>query len=183
MNFKTCDEKELWEYVASFLSQKGIRNILVGGAVAAIYSKGGYSSGDLDIVIDSYTLPKKKLSNAMAEIGFANKGKFWVHPDCGHLYVEFLQPPLAIGDEYSITPVSSEHEGTDIYMLSPEDCVKDRLASYIYFKARECFDQAVLVARAEKIDLSVVEKWCRKEGGEAVQAYADLCEKLELLDK
>lgn len=52
---------------------------------------------------------------------------------------------------------------TSIYILSPTDCVKDRLAGYIHWKARECLDQAVLVASVNAIDMDAVKQWCIKE--------------------
>jgi len=68
INFKTCSEKELWEYVAVHLKNRGIETVLVGGAVVSIYSNGAYQSGDLDFVKTSMFVTK--LEDAMAEIGF-----------------------------------------------------------------------------------------------------------------
>ena len=68
INFKTCSEKELWEYVAVHLKRNGIDTILVGGAVVSIYSKGAYHSGDLDFVKASIFVTK--LEDTMNEIGF-----------------------------------------------------------------------------------------------------------------
>ncbi|MDR1144967.1 MAG: hypothetical protein LBK71_02380 [Verrucomicrobiales bacterium] len=45
-DWKSCDENELWRYVAWHLSMRGIDSVLVGGSVAAIYSEGAYRSGD-----------------------------------------------------------------------------------------------------------------------------------------
>lgn len=47
-SWKTCDENELWRYVAWHLEGEGISCVLVGGAVVSIYSKGSYRSGDLN---------------------------------------------------------------------------------------------------------------------------------------
>lgn len=51
-------------------------------------------------------------------------------------------------------------------LLSPTDCVKDRLAAYYHWNDRQCLQQAVWVARARKIDWDEVERWSRKEGEE-----------------
>ena len=40
INYSSCTEKELWEHVAVELANTGLKNVLVGGAVAAIYSDG-----------------------------------------------------------------------------------------------------------------------------------------------
>ncbi len=75
-------------------------------------------------------------------------------------------PPLGIGEDNSIEPDEVNVDGTIIKILSPTDCVKDRLASYIHFKAPEGLDQAVLVAKNQTVNLSSVKKWCKGEGAE-----------------
>ena len=70
INYSSCTEKELWEHVAVELANTGLKNVLVGGAVAAIYSDGIYKSGDLDFVIDSYRPTKDKIVLAMKQLDF-----------------------------------------------------------------------------------------------------------------
>jgi hypothetical protein len=178
MDFKNCSELELWEYVCTRLKNDGINTVLVGGAVAAIYSKGAYKSGDLDIVINSVIIDDKKVAQSMANLGFAKSGRHWIHPDCKHLYIEFIRPPIAIGDDYRITPVKRMVDNKEISILSPEDCVRDRLSSYVYFKAAECFDQAVMVAKEQKIDINKIQEWAKNEGKEMVEAIRKLMERV-----
>lgn len=162
INLKTCSEKELWEYVAVHLKKKGIDTVLVGGAVVSIYSNGAYHSGDLDFVKTSILVTK--LDETMDELGFKKHGRHFVHPNCKHLFVEFPGgPPLGIGEDNAIIPDEVEVAGTVIKILSPTDCVKDRLASYIYFKAAEGLDQAVLVAKNQEVNLTSIKKWCKGE--------------------
>lgn len=54
-------------------------------------------------------------------------------------------------------------EGTKIKILSPTDCVRDRLAGYMYFKSRDNFDQAVLVALKHPVSMIKIKKWCESE--------------------
>jgi hypothetical protein len=160
IDLRTCSEKELWEYVAVHLKKRGIDTILVGGAVVSIYSNGAYRSGDLDFVRASMFVTK--LEESLSEIGFKKHGRHYVHPDCKHLFVEFPGgPPLGIGNDNSIVPDEVSVNGTVIKILSPTDCVKDRLASYIHFKAPEGLDQAVLVAKNQDVNLVSIKKWCR----------------------
>jgi hypothetical protein len=49
-------------------------------------------------------------------------------------------------------------------MLSPTDCVKDRLAAFYHWNDRQALEQAVLVAKAQKINLSDIRRWSKKEG-------------------
>lgn len=176
INLQTCSEKELWEYVAVHLKNKGIDTILVGGAVVSIYSKGAYHSGDLDFVKVSMFVTK--LDETMKEIGFKKKGRHYIHPKCKHLFVEFPGgPPLGIGEDNRIVPDEVEVSGTIIKILSPTDCVKDRLASYIHFKAPEGLDQAVLVAKNQEVNLTSIKKWCKMERAE--WAFEELLKKLK----
>ena len=162
IDFKTCSEKELWHYVAVHLKRKGIDTVLVGGAVVSIYSDGAYRSGDLDLVKTSLFVTK--LEEAMNELNFKREGRHYIHKDCQHLFVEFPGgPPLGIGDDNEIAPDSLSVDGVIIKILSPTDCVKDRLASYIYFKTRDALDQALLVAKMQPIKFHDVKKWCLGE--------------------
>ena len=161
IDFNNCNEEELWKYVATHLKSKGIDTVLVGGAVVSIYTKGAFESGDLDLILTDYFI--KNLPQVMKEIGFLRKGRHYVHPDCSHLYVEFPSGPVEIGDDSKIVPDELEVEGKKIKILSPTDCVKDRLATYIYFKDRVGIEQAALVSKSHLVNLEEVKRWCEKE--------------------
>lgn len=151
--------------------------MLVGGAVAAIYSNGLYRSGDLDFV--KLSLFTEGLDKAMLEIGFQKMDvRRFKHPECDHILVEFPgSMTVGIGEDYDIKPKEVNFEGTIIKIYTPTDCVKDRLASYIYYKHEESLTQAVLVAQAQEISLPAVKKWCKGEGAE--WAFDDLVKKLK----
>lgn len=179
-DFKTCSEGDLWRYVAWHLEGAGIRSTLVGGAVVSIYTEGLYRSGDLDMVPDRRD--RTEIHTVLAQIGFLpDKSRYFKHPECDHLYLEFPNGPVELGDEFPITPDEIQVEGRTLRILSPTDCVKDRLAAYIHWKTRTGFNQAVLVCRRQKdrVDLAKVAAWCKAEGGTA--AYEELTQKLSEL--
>jgi len=120
MNWATCTEMELWLHVGAHLKKYSIDTTLVGGAVVAIYSEGAYKSDDLDIVIDNFYYDKSKLSEAMSELGFVQKGRHWMHPDCKHLFIEFVLPPVSIGNNHQIVPRVVHHENVELRIFSPE---------------------------------------------------------------
>ncbi|WP_408095619.1 nucleotidyltransferase [Peredibacter sp. HCB2-198] len=167
IDFKTCTEEELWKYVAGHLKDRGIDTVLVGGAVVSIYTEGAYESGDLDLILTNYFVTN--LPEIMAEIGFIrDKRRHFIHPECKHLYIEFPKGPLEIGDDIHIQPDETTVGGTTIKILSPTDCVKDRLATYIHFKDRVGIEQALMVARKHPVNLSSIEKWCEKENAKNI---------------
>jgi hypothetical protein len=176
-DWKHCTEEELWHYVAWHLEGEGIRSVLVGGAVVAIYTEGLYRSGDLDLVPDD--AGRMKLVEVLSRIGFeVSRSRYFKHPACPHFFLEFPRGPVELGEQFPVVPAEIEVEGRPLRLLSPTDSVKDRLAGYIHWSSRANFDQAVLICRRQeqRVDLDAVREWCAGEGGEA--AFEELIRKL-----
>ena len=116
-----------------------------GIAVLAIHSEGLYRSGDLDMVLDRHR--RSDVTAALKEIGFVpGKSRYFKHPECEHLYLEFPPGPVELGEEHPVFPPAEiPVEERILHSLSPTDCVKDRLAAYIYWQVQANFRQAVLV--------------------------------------
>lgn len=166
IDFSICNEEELWKYVALHLKSENIDTVLVGGAVVSIYTEGAYESGDIDLILTKLFV--NNLTSAMRKIGFEKRGRHFIHPECNHLFIEFPRGPLEIGDDFNIIPDEVEIEGKTIKILSPTDCVKDRLATYIHFKDRVGIEQALLVAKIHPVKLEAIKKWCEQEKAEDV---------------
>lgn len=49
-------------------------------------------------------------------------------------------------------------------VISATDCVKDRLAAYYHWGDKQSLHQAVLVVKANTVDIKEIEKWSQKEG-------------------
>lgn len=176
-NWIHCTEAELWQYVAWHLEGEGIRSVLVGGAVVAIYTEGLYRSGDLDMVPEE--IGRQRLEEVLASIGFQpTKSRYFKHSSCPHLFLEFPRGPVEIGEQFPVVPDEIEVEGRVLRLLSPTDSVKDRLSGYIHWKSRANFDQALLICRRQRgrVDLESVRAWCEEEGGFA--AFEELFSKL-----
>ncbi|PJZ29115.1 hypothetical protein [Leptospira kmetyi] len=170
--WETVNEEELWKYVGWHLANKGIHSVLVGGAVVSIYSRGAYRSGDIDLV-EPIISKGKEIKFVMEGIGFRKVSRHYVHPKCKQLFIEFVSGPVSIGEDTQIVPVEKEYEGKILKIFSPTDCIKDRLSSYIHFKARECLDQALMVAKNQRFDLRQVEEWCIREGEIGQSAFKE----------
>jgi len=172
-----CAEEQLWRHVASHLERRGNPVVLVGGAVVVVYWAGAYRSGDLDLVRQEI-FGSGDLDAVMSEIGFKRHGRHYEHLECAHLYVDFVAGPLGVGGDSRIIPDETAGAGVMIKLLSPTDCVRARLATYIHSHARtharECLDRAVLVAGARTIDRDLVRRWCDGEDPRGPAAYADL---------
>ena len=51
-------------------------------------------------------------------------------------------------------------------MLTPTDCVKDRLAAFYHWDDHQSLDQAVWVAHTQPIRLKEIAEWSKRENRE-----------------
>ena len=160
--FKDMGAGELAACLASHLQKRGISVVLSGGACVTIYSQNKYVSLDLDFVATGF-VPRKQLVRAMSELGFQEKGRHFAHPDT-HFLVDFPGGPLSTGKEPVSKVLQLQFASGILPILSPTDCVKDRLAGYYHWGDLQCLEQAVLVALANPIDLQEVKRWSKREG-------------------
>lgn len=153
---------ELGAFIQSHLRRNGIEVVLSGGAAVAIYSNNKYVSRDLDL-INIYGVNRRKIRDAMMEIGFHEDGRYFKHPE-SQFFVEFPPGPLSIGEELVNQIVEKKLSTGTLKIISPTDCVKDRLAAYYHWGDRQSLVQATLVAQQHKIKLDEVRRWSLAEG-------------------
>ncbi len=158
MNWKKLDLKGVLNEIDKQFKKHHLNAILVGGGCVTVYSENKYISKDLDMVSFDKT---KSIQTALSEIGFIQKGRHFIHPDC-QFYLEFPPPPVAIGEE-TIEKFHKLDPKNAISILSPTDCVKDRLAAFYHWGDYQSLDQALLVASQQKIDLKEIARWSKKE--------------------
>jgi hypothetical protein len=160
-SIKEMTQGELAAFIQSHLREKGIDVVLSGGATVSIYSSSRYVSWDLDL-INPYSAKRRMLRETMQELGFHEEGRHFEHPDT-QFFVEFPPGPLAVGME-PVKQIDEIKFSTGMLrIISPTDCVKDRLAAYYHWDDLQCLEQAVLVAQANKIDLEEIERWSKSE--------------------
>jgi len=154
---KNMDIKELAAYVYTHLSKNGIQCVLSGGACVSIYTENKFLSYDLDF-IENVPTPKTKLTELLDKIGFKEKNRYFINPET-EFSIEFPAGPLSIGSE----PIKDFNEikvNTGILrLLTPTDCVKDRLAAYYFWDDNQALEQAVNVAGDQQIDIKEIKRW------------------------
>ncbi len=118
-------------------------------------------SYDLDFVLIS-SEKQKKAKYLLLSIGFFEEGSYFRHKDSEY-FLHFVSPPPSVGSE-PIKEVSEIKKGNrKLKLLSPTDCVKDRLASYYFWNDKQALNQAILVCKDCKIDLKEIERWSKNE--------------------
>ncbi len=153
---------ELAAFVCTHLKNNGINVVLSGGACVSLFTENEYQSFDLDF-IENVVTSRKKIREVLQKIGFIEEHRYYKHPDT-KFFLEFPPGPLSIGDEPVREIIEKEFSTGVLKLLSPTDCVKDRLAAYYHWNDRQSLQQAILVAQTCDIDHDEIERWSIKEG-------------------
>lgn len=148
--------------VGSALRKHGIHGVLTGGACAHVYTRGGYVSGDVDVIL-SGRVSRSALDGAMGAVGFKRRGDRYHHPGLDYV-VEFPPGPLAIGGDVRIRPVTIRSGGHATLSLSATDSCRDRLAAYFHWKDRQSLETAVQIALVNRVNLDAIRAWSKDEG-------------------
>ena len=78
----------------------------------------------------------------------------------------YQPPPASVGEEPIGRAAEIKKGAKTLRLLSPTDCVKDRLAAFYHWDDRQSLEQALLVARHNPIDVKDIERWSKVEGKE-----------------
>jgi len=155
------DIGELAAFICNVLSNHGIECVLTGGACVSIYSNNRYQSGDLDF-IETGESKRSKIKDILSGIGFEEYNRYFKRKDVKY-FIEFPSGPLSIASE-RVNEISEIEFSTGILkLLSPTDCVKDRLAAYYFWDDKESLEQAYLVATVQEININEIARWSKKE--------------------
>jgi len=136
--------------------------VLSGGAAVSIHSGSRYQSFDLDFV-ENVSSGRERLREVLREIGFVEKARYFVHSET-EFFLDFPAGPLAVGREPVRNIEEIDFPTGKLNVLSPTECVKDRLAAYYHWSDRQSLQQALLVAECKPIDLEEIARWSRVEG-------------------
>lgn len=147
--------------VSQALADAGITAVLTGGGAVSVHSANAYQSYDIDFVTAA---SRRELSAVMATLGFARgAGRHFEHP-ATRLVVEFVAWPVTVGEEVLHrwarlrTPVGT------LQVLTPTQCVKDRLAAFYHWRDSQSLEQALLVAAGHRVAAKELARWSRAEG-------------------
>ena len=158
---KTTPLRDLALIVCSRLKEDGIDAVLTGGAVVSLYTENQYESFDLDFISFSSI---SEISESLSKLGFKRtKGRYYTHPKTEY-FVEFPSAPVMVGNK----PLKKFNEITTetgyLKLLTPTQCVMDRLAAFYYWNDLQSLEQAILVANSHEIEFKEIEEWSDNEG-------------------
>ena len=164
MKIADMSMQELAAYVCDALDKAGIDTVLSGGCCVELYSKGKYTSDDIDL-IDRFSGGHRKIKQVMESLGFIEYSikRYFIHKDSKY-FIEFPNGPLGVGDEIVKDIAIKEYSTGKLKLLTPTDYIKDRLAAYYFWDDLQSLEQAIWVAKENKFDLENIKNWSKKEG-------------------
>ncbi len=169
--------EEVATLVCTRLEEHGISVVLSGGAAVSIYSDNEYESYDLDFIPTGLA---RRVDRTMESLGFERRQRHWVHPRNSY-WVEFPAGPVSIGEEVIHEFAERHGPAGTLRILSPTECVMDRLTWYFHDADRQCLEQALQVARKHPVKLARIERLAageRPHGPERFREFRGLLEEI-----
>jgi len=140
--------------ITRLLEEKGKpAPVLIGGLALSYYTREVYFTADIDLAYAD----REALDEVLRELGFAKKGRYWVHQGLD-IAVEAPASGLA-GEEAQRETVELEG-GLSCAVIGLEDLIIDRLNACKHWKSEvDCEMTELLIARYRKeIDWAYLEK-------------------------
>ena len=153
--------KETAAAVFGRLSANGHDPMLCGQSCAAIYGGSGIKAGGIEIAIREFSLgPVGKL---MSELGFAHKEARTFSCDVSPFEVTLLAAPLMIGDDSVSGSRTIKTKMGPLKLVTPTDCVRQRLSKFYRWGDRAALSDAVQVAKRQAVDMELIARWSEWE--------------------
>lgn len=168
--------------VADALERASATAVLTGGSAATLYAPDFYTSLDADFVFRR-PLSAKELAHILEPLGYRpapTRGMF--EHGKSHFTLDFPKGPLAVGGDYVRSTATLRRGELELHILTPTDCVKDRLAHFIFWNDATALNAAVAVAKSthgREINYDDIEDWVRKESSAGIDYHPKLLEFLE----
>jgi len=107
---------------------------------------------------------RTKIKEVMLMLGFTqNTSRLFIHPESKY-FAEFPGSAIRVGDSLITNYNELKFKPGVLKLLTPTDCVKDRLAAFYHWNDRQGLDQAVWVAAVQPVKLDEVKRWSKDEG-------------------
>lgn len=148
--------------VCTALQRAGTVAVLTGGSAATYYAPESYQSGDADFII-TFSSDSASAGAALRSLGYREFGGTY-HHDKSLFTLEFPPGPLAVGDDL-ISSYDTVRRNEDVlHVISRTDSVRDRLIWFYVHTDRSALAAAVAVADSGPLDLTLIERWSKREG-------------------
>lgn len=154
--------------ITSLLESQGILPVVVGGLAVEIYTRGQYSTLDIDLVSGRRDLARA----TFALLGFLQEGRHWYHPEL-QVAIEIPGEVLEGADREKVIRIHLP-SGRYLYVIGIEDIILDRLRACVHWRSSsDCeWGLRMLKVHFSALDVSYLRDMAKKD-------HADTLLKLE----
>jgi len=127
--------------------------VLIGGLALSYYTREVYFTADIDLAYAD----REALDEVLGELGFAKKGRYWVHSG---LDIAVEAPASGLAGEEAQRETVELDAGLSCVVIGLEDLIIDRLNACKHWKSEvDCEMTELLIARyGKEIDWAYLEK-------------------------
>jgi len=166
--------------VSGALAAGNITAVLTGGSAAAVYAPHAYQSLDADFVLDGDE-PLDAVARALEPIDFRRYGRSRIFTHArSEFTVDFPKGPLAVGGDYVHERSTLRRGDQQLAILTPVDCIRDRLAHFFFWDDFTALGAAVAVARAhaKADDVERIRRWSERESPAFASKFEEFTRRL-----
>lgn len=108
------------------VEKEGLIPVIVGGLAVEVYTRGNYTTLDIDLIFSRRQLADEILT----QLGFIRESRHWYHPEI-QVSIEIPSDVLEDADQDKIIKVNLP-SGRHIYIIGIEDIILDRLRACVH---------------------------------------------------
>lgn len=115
--------------LTELMENEGIIPIVVGGLAVEVYTRGQYTTLDIDLVM----MRRDYADDVLKALGFSKEGRHWYHAEL-EVAIEIPGNVLADADYEKVTKINLP-SGRHIYVIGLEDIILDRLRACVHWES------------------------------------------------
>ncbi len=149
--------------------------IVVGGLAVEIYTRGQYTTVDIDLVMQRRDLA----GDILSELGFIKEGRHWYSPEL-MVAIEIPGNILEGADSNRVTKILLEN-GRYIYVIGIEDIILDRLRACVHWQSlSDCeWGLRMLKVHIESLDIDYMKSMAEADHESSLEKLKEWLSEVE----
>jgi hypothetical protein len=140
--------------LTDLLEQHKIKPVIVGGLAVEIYTRGDYTTVDIDVIISDRNLA----ADLLQQLGFIKTGRHLYH-DKLMVSIEIPNNVLEDADDHRIIRLELEDKHK-VFVIGIEDIILDRLRDCVHWKSSsDCeWGKRMFLLHNERLDMAYLKR-------------------------
>lgn len=161
--------------LTKLLEPHEVTPVVVGGLAVEIYTRGQYTTVDIDLVMQRRDLA----GDILNELGFIKEGRHWYSPEL-MVAIEIPGNILEDADANRVTKILLKN-GRYIFVIGIEDIILDRLRACVHWQSSsDCeWGLRMLKVHLESLDIDYMEKMAEADHENSLEKLKEWLNKVD----